>query len=88
MNEATEETTMPPMLAKERAEGEVSLIRVYDRFASLRDMLALARVATHAVSSDGDKAAIAGLSWTMHLAQQEADEALEDLNAIIDARRA
>lgn len=83
MDEAAEETIMPPIFAKEAAEmdRECKLGEVYDRFASLRDMIALARVATTAVAGEGDAHAINGLAWAMHWAQEEAEEALADLRA-------
>lgn len=85
MNEAIEETTMRALSAKENAEREreVRLSGVYDRMANLRDVVALARVATVAVAREGDKDAINGLAWAMHMAQVEADDALADLNAMI-----
>lgn len=87
MNEATEETTMPPMFAKERAarDRDSAMRDIYDRLACLRDMVALARVATTAVAQDGDERAVAGLAWAMHLAQEEADGALADLRATMPA---
>lgn len=80
MNEAEKTTSTRPQGAK---PIDPRMLALSDRFSRVRNMVALARVSAHVVASDGCEEAAAGLGWVMHLAQEEADGALADLDAIM-----
>lgn len=80
MLEAEKMTTTPPEGTK---PIDPRMLDLHDQIGRVRDMVALARVAAHAVHMDGCEDAARGLSWVMHLAQDNAAMALSDLDKVM-----
>ena len=65
-----------------------AILNLHDRLANVRHMVALATAAIMPVAENGDANAVAGLNWVMHLTQEKADGAINDLAAVRGRLRA